>query len=51
MPITNKNAVIQALANIKLESLFLSKEITELLNKALTDDSIDTTYLLNLLRG
>ncbi|CDT07753.1 hypothetical protein [Vibrio coralliirubri] len=51
MPITNPNAVVQALANIKLESLSLSKEIKELLDKALLDDSIDTTYLLNLLRG
>ena len=51
MPITNTNSLIQALANIKLESLSLSPEMKELVNKAITDKSIDTTYLLNILRG
>lgn len=51
MLITNPNAVTQALANIKLESLVLPEEILALLNKALTSQSIDTTAILNLLRG
>ena len=51
MPITSQNAVNQALANIRLESLSLSAETMALVNKALKDNSIDTTYILNLLRG
>jgi hypothetical protein len=51
MPITNQNAVIQGLANIRLESLVVSPEILALLDKALKDDSIDTNTILDLLRG
>ncbi len=51
MTITDHNAVRQALANIKLESLNLSKEVVALLNEALTDKTIDTTLILNSLRG
>lgn len=51
MPITCPRAIAQALANVKLESLTVSEEIMELLNKALKDKTVDTTYLLNLLRG
>jgi len=51
MPIKNKDVIAQALANIQLESLTLSKEVQALLDKALNDDSVDTTYILNLLRG
>ncbi len=53
MLITNQNAIVQGLANIKLESLQLSEEILELLNtgKALADGSINTSDILELLRG
>jgi hypothetical protein len=51
MPITNQNAVKQALANTRLESLTVPPEVIALLEKALKDDSIDTNYILNLLRG
>ena len=51
MPITSQSAVTQAIANIKLESLSLSTEVLELLEKALSDGSVDTTDILNLLRG
>lgn len=51
MPITNQNAVIQALANVRLESLIVPPEVLALLDKALKDDSIDTNYILDLLRG
>lgn len=51
MPITSQSAVTQAIANIKLESLTLSTEVLELLEKALSDGSVDTTDILNLLRG
>ncbi len=51
MPITSQEAVIQALANIRLESLALPANILELIKKALNDDSIDTTFILNLMRG
>lgn len=51
MPITSQEAVIQALANIRLESLTLPPEILVLIKEALNDNSIDTTYILNLLRA
>ena len=51
MPITDQNAVIQALANVKLESLELSADILELIKNALNDSTIDTTYILDLMRG
>lgn len=51
MLITDQNAVIQGLANIKLESLQLSEEVAELIKKALGDDSIDSADVLELLRG
>ena len=51
MPINNKDAVIQALANIRLESLKLSDDILELVDVALRNGEIDTTYILNLMRG
>ena len=51
MPITNVNTLNQALANIRLESLSVSDEIKTLLEKALTDPSISTTTILNILRG
>jgi hypothetical protein len=50
MPITDKNAVIQALANVRLESLTAPAEIIELFSKALEDGSIDTKDMLNSLR-
>ncbi|MDC9725947.1 MAG: hypothetical protein PSN44_08560 [Gammaproteobacteria bacterium] len=51
MPITSQNAVNQAIANINLESLSLSTDILKLINESLEGGSIDTTYILNLLRG
>ena len=51
MPITSQNAVTQALANIRLESLTLSSDVLELIKEALNDASIDTTAILNLMRG
>jgi hypothetical protein len=51
MLITSQSAVVLAIANIKLESLTLSTEVSELLKKALSDGSVDTTDILNLLRG
>lgn len=49
MLITCEQAVIQALANIKLESLTLSHEIIELLKSASPEKPIDTSYILKLL--
>ena len=51
MPITSQDAVTQGLANIRLESLALPTEIRELIRKALNDGTVDTTDILNLLRG
>jgi hypothetical protein len=51
MLITDQNAITQALANVKLESLMPSAEILELLKNALHDGSVDTTYILDLMRG
>jgi hypothetical protein len=51
MKITNKNSIVQALANVRLEGLSVSKEIEELLYRGLTDPSIDTEYILNKLRN
>jgi hypothetical protein len=49
--ITNANTVKQAIANNRLESLALSKDILILLEKALTDKTITTTYILDVLRS
>jgi len=49
--ITSQEAVTQALANIRLESLTLPAEVLALIKKALNDNTIDTTYILNLIRG
>ena len=51
MLITSQNAVTQAIANIKLESLSLPVEVLKSLNKALSDGSVNTTDILDLLRG
>lgn len=51
MPITDQNAINQALANVKLESLSLSADILELIKNALNNDTVDTTYILDLIRG
>lgn len=51
MPIISQYAVTQALANIRLESLDLPSEIKILIEKDLVDSTVDTTYILNLMRG
>ena len=51
MPITDQYAVTQGLANIRLESLSLSLEFIELIEKALGGDSIDSSDILEILRG
>jgi len=51
IPITNANTLVQALANIRLESLYLSEDIKELLTKALTDSTITTEHILSILRS
>ncbi len=49
MLITSEQAIIQAIANIKLESLTLSHEIIKLLKSASHEKPIDTSYILKLL--
>ncbi|VAW54442.1 hypothetical protein MNBD_GAMMA07-156 [hydrothermal vent metagenome] len=51
MPITSQDAVTQALANIRLESLELPVEILALIKQALKDNTVDTSYILDLIRG
>lgn len=51
MLITNPDTVKQALANIRLEGLFVSQDIKDLLEKALSDPSITTEYILKVLRA
>lgn len=51
MPITDPNAVAQALANISLEALTIPEDVLALIQRALTDKTIDTDYILNYLRG
>lgn len=51
VPITSQEAVTQALANIRLESLTLPTDVLELIKKALDDGSVDTTDILNLMRA
>ena len=51
MSITSQSAVVQGLANIKLESLTVSEQVQTLLKKALSDGSVNTTDILSLLRG
>lgn len=50
MKITNENTLKQALANNRLESRYVSDEIKALLERALVDHSIDTEYIINVLR-
>lgn len=50
MKITSQDAIRQALANIRLEGLSVSKEIEYLLYRGLTESEIDTEYILNKLR-
>lgn len=50
MRFTNPNTLLQALANNKLESREPSKEVKALLEKALTDSSITTTQVLEMIR-
>lgn len=51
MRITNTNALKQTIANNRLESKFPSKKVKELLEKALTDSTITTYQIINLLRS
>ena len=51
MAITDLNSVQQALANIRLESLELSEQLQDLLQKALFEGCLDTTDILNALRN
>jgi len=51
LPIISQDAVTQALTNIRLESLTLPANILELIKEALEGGVIDTTYILNLMRG
>ena len=51
MKITNENTLKQALANNRLESRYVSDEIKALLERALRGHSIDTTYIINVLRN
>jgi len=51
VPITSQEAVTQALANIRLESLALPEDVLELIKKSLNDSSLDTSYILNFMRG
>jgi len=49
--ITDPNAVIQGLANIKLESLNISTKVVEMIEAALCDNTIDSSsIILELLR-
>ena len=50
MVITDLNSVQQAIANIRLESLELSEQLQNLLQKALFERCLDTTDILNALR-
>lgn len=49
MKISNPERLKQALASINLESLPLAPEVEKLLTKALTDPSIDTEDIKQLL--
>lgn len=51
MLVTDKKFVEQAIANIKLESLPLSKALIDKLKKSKSNGKLDTTALLKSLRG
>ena len=51
MPITDLNAVQQALANVKLESLEISTQLELLLKKALMEGNLNTEDILNALHN
>ena len=50
MIITNKNAVVQALANIRLEGFSVPCEVMGLLNKALAGRETDTVDILTTIK-
>ena len=43
-------AIRQALANVRLEGLQVSGDLSERLEKAIIDNSVDTEMLLNICR-
>ena len=51
MKIENPQTLKQALANVKLENLSPSPEVSELLQQALADKSVDTEDIISLLRA
>ncbi len=51
MLVANQKLVKQALANVSLESLGLSKQLNDMLKQVSKNKSIDTTSLLKALRG
>lgn len=51
MKIENPQTLKQALANVKLENLSPSPEVSVLLQQALTDNSVDTEDIISLLRA
>jgi hypothetical protein len=51
MPITDLNAVQQALANVRLESLEISAQLEALLKKALMEGNLNTDDILKNLNN
>ncbi|MBE0365360.1 hypothetical protein PULV_a2141 [Pseudoalteromonas ulvae UL12] len=51
MKIKNPHTLKQALANMKLENLSPSPEVSVLLQQALVDENIDTDDIRSLLRA
>lgn len=51
MKIKNPHTLKQALANMKLENLSPSHEVSVLLQQALVDENIDTEDIRNLLHA
>lgn len=51
MQIVDQNSVIQALANVTLESLTPSDAVQKMVEQALQGAQLDTTAILEILRG
>lgn len=49
MPITDLNAIFQAIANVELESLPVSDRLKELLGGALITGNVTTTQILEII--
>lgn len=51
MILSNRNTIIQALANIRLEGLEVSNDIKEILERAMNGEIVTTDEIFKILRN